>query len=670
MAKRTKLRNQRPKALFGADGAIMAAATLAAAGIQAAAQYATGKQGADAALEGAKRQADALAQQNENANRLQTEMMQFTKDQNDQSRQIIKDNQMNLQLMAGAQSMRDRREQSKTIVKYGGSKRRRLMDIASSFLQGGNMPFRITDGGGVIPIGQTPEGFDIYKIYGDSHKEYHKSSGGKYKSGVGFKYPDGSEIEGERGELAIATPNNMYFLSRHTRHGFNPAKAVEAGLSPEYAYNLQETYKDIDGIDSEGNYTSPVERRYHASLGGVVPYYNTAIPYNNYTIMPGATAVAFEQSQMNNRRNSFKNGGNVRKQIASLNNRRKLAGGGFFNQWYASPIISGVGNFLGAGLSALGTGLGASYMNRRIGQASDILANAYGNLKGVDMKEVFGDNFNASFDQGAYMPALRSSYYNADPWLEEVHRNMRRVQGVASNTNGSSAAQLNRLNTAAANAATESGKIYANKANIEEDNKQKQMDAINDAAAHNAQLKIEGIKNRTAIQADLAKYNAGVANEGILGAAETRANGLMQQGQIRANMLQGIGSAFGNALTQTGLGFANALYNRDVRRDNMTMAKLAATDSGLVNYYGDRNTPLSEAQDYFNSLIEAANGARTDSARDTYLGLARRLASLRGFDWNLAWGVLNKNRINTNPTLPSIATPSITINPNNLPRLN
>lgn len=669
MVKRKKLRNQRPKALFGADGAVMAAATLAAAGIQAAAQYATGKQGADAALEGAKRQADALAQQNENANKLQTEMMQFTKDQNDQSRQVIKDNQMNLQLLAGAQSMRDRREQSKTIVKYGGSKRRRLMDIASSFLQGGNMPFRITDGGGVIPIGQTPEGFDIYKIYGDSHKEYHKSRGGKYKSGVGFKYPDGSEIEGERGEIAINTPNNMYFLSRHTRHGFNPAKAVESGMSPQYAYNVQETYKDIDGIDSEGNYTPPVERRY-ASLGGVFPYYNTTIPTDVYAIMPGATSVAFEQAQMNNRRNSYKNGGSVKKQIASLNNRRKLAGGGFFNQWYASPIISGVGNFLGAGLSALGTGLGASYMNKRIGEATDVLANAYRNLKGVDINEVFGDNFNASFEQGAYMPALRSSYYSADPWLEEVHRNMRRVQGAVGNTTGSTAAQLNRLSSANANAATEAGKIYANKANIEEQNKQQEMQAINEAAAHNAQLKIEGIKNKTGILADLAKFNAGITNEGTLGEAETIASGKMQQGQLRSNMWQGIANSLGSAITQTGLGFSNALYNDNIRRDNLTMAKLSATDSGLVNYYGDRNTPLSEAQDYFNSLIEAANGARTNSARDTYLGLARRLASMRGFDWDLAWGVLNKNRINTSPTLSSITTPSITINPNNLPRLN
>ena len=634
MVKRKKLRNQRPKALFGADGAIMAAATLAAAGIQAAAQYATGKQGADAALEGAKRQADALAQQNENANKLQTEMMQFTKDQNDQSRQVIKDNQMNLQLLAGAQSMRDRREQSKTIVKYGGSKRRRLMDIASSFLQGGNMPFRITDGGGVIPIGQTPEGFDIYKIYGDSHKEYHKSRGGKYKSGVGFKYPDGSEIEGERGEIAINTPNNMYFLSRHTRHGFNPAKAVESGMSPQYAYDIQETYKDIDGIDSEGNYTPPVERRYASLGGGVLPYYNTSIPNDIYTIMPGATSVAFEQAQMNNRRNSFKNGGNVKQKIASLNNRRKLAGGGFFNQWYASPIISGVGNFLGAGLSALGTGLGASYMNKRIGEATDVLANAYRNLKGVDINEVFGDNFNASFEQGAYMPALRSSYYSADPWLEEVHRNMRRVQGAVGNTTGSTAAQLNRLSSANANAATEAGKIYANKANIEEQNKQQQMQAINEAAAHNAQLKIEGIKNKTGILADLAKFNAGIANEGTLGEAETIASGKMQQGQVRSNMWQGIANSLGSAITQTGLGFANALYNDNIRKDNLTMAKLSATDSGIVNYYGDRNTPLQEAKDYLTSLVDAANTATTQQKREQYLGLARRLASMRGLNFN------------------------------------
>lgn len=599
MVKRKKLRNQRPKALLGADGAIMAAATLAAAGIQSAAQYYTGKQGADAALEGAKRQADALKAQNENANKLQTEMMQFTKDQNDQSRQIMKDTQMNLQLLAGAQSMHDRREQSKTIVKYGGSKKRKLRDAISSLRGNYNLPFNVTDGGGVIPIGQTPEGFDMYQVVGDTHKQYHKTRGGKYKSGVGFKLPDGSEIEAENNEKLIATPDNLYFLSAHSRHNLNPSKAVDLGMDPVTAYQMQETYKNIDGIDSEGNSTSPIRR--YAQFGGVFPYYSTLIPSQTYRLMPGATAVALEQSQMNNRSNSFKNGGSVKKELASLKNRRKLKTGG----WWQGPTYNALGNIFGAGISSLGSWLGSNYMSKRVGEASGIMADAYRNLKGVNMSEVFGDNLSASFDLGAYMPALRSSYYSADPWLEEVHRNMRRVQGASANTNGSTAAQLNRLNTAIANSAEETGKIYANKANIEEQNKQQQMAAINEAAAHNAQLKIVGLKNMTGIKADIAKFNAGIGNESILGAADAEANGLMQQGQLKANMWQGIANSFGSAIAQSGAGFASAYNDYLNRKHETNMALLKATPNGEARYYGNPElTSDAEARDYLASLEE------------------------------------------------------------------
>ena len=589
MVKRRKLRNTRQKALFGE--AITAAATLAAAGIQAAATAKSARTQADSILQNAKDNAEAMQLQNDNNNKLQTELLEFTKTQNDQNRQIMKDMQMNLQLAAGAQSARDRREASKIIVKYGGKKRRKLRDIAYSFLQGGNIPFQVTDGGGVIPIGQTPEGFDIYKIFGDSHKDYHRTRGGKYKSGVGFKYPDGSEIEGERNELAVATPDDMYFLSAHTRHGFNPAKAVENGMNPIYAYQIQEAYKNVDGIDSEGNYTPPVERRL-ALAGG-----------------------------------STRNNKTTKQTIRSLNNRHKFEGGG----WWIGPTIGAAGNFLGAGLASWGIGSGSKYLSRRVGEAGDILANAYGQLRGVNFDDVFGGGANGklSFSLGHYMPAVRSSYYNADPWLEEVHRNLRRVQGATNNTTGSTAAQLNRLNTATANAAEETSKIYANKANIEEQYKQANMQAINEAAAHNAQLDIEMNKNYMATRADLAKFNANIENEKILGAAEARSDALTQQGAIGAQSRQGIGNAWGSALAQSGLGFANAYNSKLAQDNNLRLARLSATPTGELAYLSDPNTPIAEAQSKISQWRAAANAASDQGAKDYFNGLADQLEAAR-----------------------------------------
>ena len=184
MNKRKKLRNIRPKALFGIGetGALIAltAAEVAGHAGQAAAQYFSAKSQGDNMLKQSQMQVDALKEQNENNNQLQRDMMQFTKEQNDETRRIMMENNMNNQLLAGNLATQDRREASKTALKNGGRKRRKLRNAYSS-LQGGNIPFRVTDGGTTIPIGQTPEGYDVYQVLGDSHKQYHKAQGGKYK---------------------------------------------------------------------------------------------------------------------------------------------------------------------------------------------------------------------------------------------------------------------------------------------------------------------------------------------------------------------------------------------------------------------------------------------------------------------------------------------------------
>lgn len=588
MAKRKKLRSTRPKALFGEAAAIAAqtVAQIANAALQAQATRDSARTQADSVLENAKSQAEAMRQQNENNTKLQTQMMEFTKSQNDQNRQIMKDMQMNMQLTAGAQSARDRREASKIVLKRGGSARRKLRDAYSS-LQGGNIPFRVTDGGYALAVGQTPEGYDIYKFIGDTHKDYHKTRSGKYKSGIGLKFPNGSEIEVENGEYGVGSPEDMYVYSAHTRHNFNPAKAIEAGMSPNDVAAIQETYKAIDGIDSEGNNTSPVKR-----------------------ILTSA-------------------GKTTRQQINSLKNRHRYDIGG----WWLAPTISGAGNLLGAGLSALGIGTGSNYLSKRVGEAGDILANAYGQLKGVSMEDVFGPNANGklSFSLGHYLPVIRSSYYNANPELAQVDKDARRQTSAVNRNTLSSAARLSRTNLANTFAQDARSKIYADKANREEQTKQANVAAINEAAAHNAQLDIEMNKQFYGTKADLAKFNANIENEKILGAAETRANTLQQLGQIGANKRQGIAGAFGNALVQTGLGFANA-YNDKLTRDfELDLAKLGANQEGLTTWYANsKNVSDSEAYAYARNLIESAK-TTSGPARANAIKNANLILSSRGY---------------------------------------
>ena len=265
---RRKLRNAsvRRKALFGAEsGAILAAAginvagTMAGAALSAKASKDAARDQAAAINANAQRQAQAIREQTERSREYQQMSQDFIKEQNAENRELQKDIQMQLQMLTGQQNVNDRLEASKIQVKYGGSSstKRKVAGLTpygltkhGYSLRGSNMPFTVTDGGGVIPLGTTPEGFDLYEIYGNDHEHYHKGPGGKYKTGVGFKFADGSVVEGEgnqnsyRGEKVLMTPHNAYFITKHTLGRVNPAKLVDEGLNPILAYNIQERIKE------------------------------------------------------------------------------------------------------------------------------------------------------------------------------------------------------------------------------------------------------------------------------------------------------------------------------------------------------------------------------------------------------------------------------------------
>lgn len=620
MNKRKKLRNIRPKALFGIGetGALIAltAAEVAGHAGQAAAQYFAAKSQGENMLKQSQMQVDALKEQNENNNQLQRDMMQFTKEQNDETRRIMMENNMNNQLLAGNLATQDRREASKTVLKNGGRKRRKLRNAYSS-LQGGNIPFRVTDGGTTIPIGQTPEGYDVYQVLGDSHKQYHKAQGGKYKSGVGIKYPDGETIEVEGGEKQIVTPNdalvlsNQTFIEPSTGLPFNPSEAVDYGMDPIQAHATQEFIKDYYGLSDDGSNKTPVKRRLRSGGGCIIPI-----------------------------RRRAKNG--TRKEIASINNRKKASLGTWLNSgsWTVAPTIGAVGNILGAGLYSLGLGLGSSYLGRRVGQAGDLLANAYGQLKGVNMSDVFGDNARASFNTGFYMPAVRSSYVNVNPQIEKASRDNRlQLRGINSNTL-SSAARLQRSGMSNAALDETRSKYFANKANREEQIKQANLDAINEAGKTNAGLSIEYLEDFSAQRADLAKFNANVANERILGAAEARAGAMQSRGQIGAQAMQGIGNALGSAFSQSALGFANAYNSKLVRDNDLAKVMIGAGPEGMANYY-TRFGSDKEAEDY---MLNLAEQARNTTDPDRRAELFYRINNIINMRFRDRWGnITNDN---------------------------
>ena len=346
-----KLKNGgRRKAPFGSESAaILAAAginvagSLAAAGIGASAAKQAAQEQAKATLQSAQRQAQAIKDQNARSKELQQQSQEFIKEQNAENRDLQKDIQLQLQMLTGQQNVNDRLEASKIQVKNGGSTKRKLrLAGKSQFLLRGseNMPFVVTDGGTVIPIGQTPEGYDMYEILGNDHEHYHKARGGKNKTGVGIKFADGSIIEGEgnqnsnQGEIMVNTPNNAYFISKHSIAGFNPAKMTLGGMHPLQAYAIQEQLKAANGISDDGKHnSSPVEKKL---LGGepnyVIDMYNQVGPQMGVDTMGDTTVGVVAATQDD--KSKLKFGG--KKRCLRLGGRAKAAiGRDVINKWWA-----------------------------------------------------------------------------------------------------------------------------------------------------------------------------------------------------------------------------------------------------------------------------------------------------------------------------------------------
>ena len=327
---RKKAKCGRKKAAFGSE----TAAILAAAGINAAASAAAAAVGANATKDAAnkqaqattaaaQRQAQAIKDQTNISKDYQLQAQNFVKEENSENRELQKDIQMQLQMLTGQQNVNDRLEASKLVVKNGGMTKPRYS------LQGNNMPFRVTDGGYVVHRGTTPEGYDLFEARGNDHEHYHKAPGGKYKTGVGIKFKDGNvlEVEGNQhtvqGEYILLTPSEAYAISKHTMAGFNPAKAVNMGMHPLVAFNIQEQIKQINGIPDDGKKTSsPVENNKKLA-GGLIPdvynMYNQTTPkLETDTVGDTAVGVVYASQNKNQmkcggKKRSLKCGGKVRK---------------------------------------------------------------------------------------------------------------------------------------------------------------------------------------------------------------------------------------------------------------------------------------------------------------------------------------------------------------------
>ena len=677
-----KLKNcGRRKAPFGSDSAaILAAAginvagTMAASAINANATKKAAQDQANATIQSAQKQAQAIKEQNATSKELQQKSQDFVKEQHAENRELQKDIQLQLQMLTGQQNVNDRLEASKIQVKNGGSTKRKLR-LAGKFpplLQGSeNMPFVVTDGGTVIPIGKTPEGYDIYEILGNDHEHYHKAQGGKNKTGVGIKFADGNVIEGEgnqntnQGEIMVNTPNNAYFISKHSIAGFNPAKMTLDGMHPLQAYAIQEQLKAANGISDDGKHNStPVEKKL---LGGEPNYlysmYNQVGPQMGVDTV-GDTAVGVA-SQFTDKKRSLKCGGKTRRKAnnglkwnwntgklegsvandniqvpyapgkqpsatktnTSSGGNSSTRGGGFFSDWTAGNTVDLIGSGIGA-LGNIGGALITASANRSAARtvadaqnrAANLMADAYRSLTGIDMNSIRKEDYAAAH----VMPALQAPVSFAQQSISKIDRSLQRTLANADkySTNGASAQE--KMSRAEVNAQDARNEVYSEDQKQMQNIRQANAERVSRAAELNAPLDTQANKEYASAYLNALQYNNDINNQKRLGAAGALSEGAINSANTMSAAQTSNAQAWANAILGGTQGFTSSLSAMADRKAKLASALLSAGSDSQASYYATVSSE-DEARREYKALVAQYNATKDE---DTKKKLARQINNI------------------------------------------
>lgn len=596
--RKLKTINSRPKALFGSEEAailgaagINVAGQMAAAAINSKAAKDAARQQAQATVNAATKQANALKEQTNKSKDLQERSIEFTKEQNAENRELQKDIQLNLQMLTGQQNMNDRLEASKIQVRNGGRMSMKSTNgQGTTFLRGSyspnNMPFVVTDGGGVVPVGVTPEGFDMYEIKGNDHDHYHKTKSGKHKTGVGLKFANGKVIEGEgnqngnQGEYVLVTPTDAMFISRHSIKGFNPAKAINNGMNPLEAFVIQEQIKDANGISDSGK----TDKRMVGGLTYDTSYFTQVPDLSRDGMAPIATGVAYGSiNNMYNNDTKAKNGTSVRKRLA-CGGRHKAVDGSSTNYgaWadWAGAGINALGNLGGAFITQSGNKKAANLIANANMQAAGILADAYGQMHGIDMSLINKDDYAAAHS----MPAIRAAIVNTNAQTAAEDRSLQRRLTNSKRYSMSGAAAQDRMSMAETQYNDRINSIESDANKIRESIKQGNAQRISDAANDNANRDAQTNERYNTARLSLLQYNNNIENAKIAGIGQANADAITQSGLARAQGIQAGASAFSSALAASGQGFASTANGLRTERANRENILMGADSRNKVDY--------------------------------------------------------------------------------------
>lgn len=611
--RKLKTINSRPKALFGSqEAAILGAAAInvagqmTAAGINSKAAKDAARQQAQATVSAATKQANAIKDQTTRSKELQERSIEFTKEQNAENRELQKDIQLNLQMLTGQQNMNDRLEASKIQVRNGGRMSMKLANgQGDSFLRGSyspnNMPFVVTDGGGVVPVGVTPEGFDMYEIKGNDHEHYHKTRSGKHKTGVGLKFANGKTIEGEgnqngnQGEYVLVTPTDAMFISRHSIKGFNPAKAVNNGMNPLEAFMIQEQIKNANGISDSGK----TDKRMIGGTAYDPSSFASQVPdLSRDGMAPIATGVAYGSiNNMYNKDTKAKNGTSVRKKLA-CGGRHKAASGSNTSAWtdWAGAGINTLGNLGGAWITQSANKKAANLISNANMQAAGILSDAYRQMHGIDMSLINKDDYAAAHS----MPVIRAAIVNTNAQRTAEDRALQRRLTNSKRYSMSGAAAQDRMSIVETQHNDNINNIEAQADKIRESIKQGNAQRISEAANDNANRDAQANEKYNAARLSLLQYNNDIENAKIAGIGQANADAISQSGLARAQGLQAGANAFSSALSASAQGFASTANGIRTERANRENVLIGADSRNKVDYLVSNTKTAGNRQQAYN----------------------------------------------------------------------
>ena len=621
----------RQKCGFGADGALMAAATLTAAGINAAATAKSAKEQATAMKANADAQAkaqtaaarvqsDALAQQNENNTQNVANQIEAQKELQRSQNDIMQEMNLNLAMQAGRQNAQEREEQAKIVVKCGGSLRGKRLAGGKITLQDNNY---------LTPVGQglvLLRGGSPSHPQDQTHSNSHKNSiSGKYNKGSYLKVGN-KEIEAEAGGNRttgeIIDPSNKFVYSqrRFLPDGTSPVEKILAGYPKDEVALEQELTKKLLGIKNNGN-KAMYGRRYMKCSGRC----RSKAPYGDSPYTIGDYKSDYYNNQFDDDWDNPYN-----RILRGLNNPQPITGStntGNKGSWWSrqspatqSALIGGLTNLGGTLITALGNGIASGYMRRANNYANDVLTNArnqtrdtyidaYNKMHGINANGLINeDDFKATHA----IANVRAGRFNINPQLAQVERDSaRQIRSIKGGIN-SALARQRLMSDIATRSQDARDKLYGEQTNQVEKINQNNIAQLNEVAMKNAELDTRSKTNLSALKVDVAKYNNDIENTKLQGIADATADALMGNAQgsaqtrinnagLRSNFAISTLSGIGNVLSNGGKQWYDADQAYRANQANIARYMVSSTNpNGMAlailaypNQYSTENIKLA-----------------------------------------------------------------------------